>query len=161
MKLILIVLLAVLASFSSFIIHVIAVEWLPGWIGTQMQGLQVQPSWDVRYLAAATSIEYGLAAIGLYYLARDKLLAFGKLKSAMIFSALLMAIHGVLLRQPLMDFAIGNPIHVALVQNAFKWLPWIIMAFVVVYGFELIHKLTVNPSTESQPAAAANNEHSK
>jgi hypothetical protein len=100
----------------------------------------------VRYIAAITSIEYGLAAIGLYYLGREKLLSFGKFKSALLFSMLLMAIHGVFVRQPLMDFVIGNPLHVTLIQNAFQWLPWILTAFVVVYGYELINKLMNNHS---------------
>jgi len=140
MKILLIVLLAILASLGGFIIHVITIEWLPEWIGRQMQDITIQPSWDLRYLAALTSVEYGLAAIGLYYLARERLLAFGKLKSALLFTVLLMGLNGVFLRQPLMDLAIGNPLHVTLIQNCFKWLPWIIMAFVVVYGYELIHK---------------------
>lgn len=138
MKRVLIFILAILASTSGFIVHVISVEWLPEWIAGQMQGLTVQPSWDVRYLAAATSIEYGLAAVGLYYLGRDKLLSLGKLKSAWLFSALLMAIHGVLIRQPLMDVAIGNPLYVSLVQNLFNGLPWVLTAFITVYGYELI-----------------------
>lgn len=141
MKLFLIILLASTTALAGFVIHVIAVEWLPQWISGQMQGIEVQASWDVRYLAAATAIEYGLAAIGLYYLAREKLLSLGKLKAALIFSVLLTAIHGVFLRQPLMDFAIGNPLHVTLVQNGFKWAPWILTAFIVVYGYELIKKI--------------------
>ena len=148
MTIVLILILAILASLGGFVVHVITIEWLPQWIGAQMQGITIQPSWDVRYLAAVTSIEYGLAAIGLYYLGRQKLLSFGKLKSALIFSILLMAISGVFIRQPLMDIAIGNPLHVSLLQNAFKWLPWIIMAFVVVFGFELIQK-TISKTTKT------------
>lgn len=146
MKALLLIILAVIASLAGFVVHVITVEWLPSWIGTQMQGLQLQASWDVRYIAAISSIEYGLAAIGFYYLSREKLLRIGKFKSALLFSVLLMAIHGVFIRQPLMDFVIGNPLHVTLVQNAFQWLPWILTAFVVVYGYELINKLMNNHS---------------
>ncbi len=149
MKVILIMLLAALASFGSFVVHVIAVEWLPDWISAQMQGKQVQASWDVRYLAAATAIEYGLAIIALYYLIRDKLLRFGQFKTALLMAGLLLAINGILLRQPLMDIAIGNPLHVALVQNAFLWLPKIIMAFTVVYGYELIVRLTDKTATST------------
>ena len=144
MKALLLIILAIIASLAGFIVHVTTVEWLPLWIGTQMQGLQVQPSWDVRYIAAITSVEYGLAAIGLYYLGRDKLLRIGKFKSALLFSVLLLAIHGVFVRQPLMDFVIGNPLHVTFVQNAFQWLPWILTAFITVYGYELITKLMNN-----------------
>ncbi len=140
MKIILIFVLAIIASMSSLVVHVATVEWLPTWIGSQMQGLQIQPSWDVRYIAAVTSVEYGLAAIALYYLAREKLLAFGVFKAVIIFSILLASIHGAFIRQPLMDYLIGNPMHVVLVQNGFKWLIWIIMSLIVVCGFELIVK---------------------
>lgn len=141
MQLILILILAILASLGGFIIHVITIEWLPDWIGAQMSGVEIQPSWHVKYLAGATSIEYGLAAIGLYYLARERLNNYGTIKSAFIFSVLLMALHGAFIRQPIMDFAIGNPMHVVLVQNAFKCVPWVMMAFVTVYGYELIHNI--------------------
>jgi len=146
MKLFLIFLVAVIASTSSFVVHVISVEWLPSWIGSQMQGIVIQPSWDVRYIASMTSIEYGFAAVALYFLARDTLAQFGRFKSSIIFSILLAAIHGAFIRQPFMDFVIGNPIQVVLVQNGLKWLTWIVMAFVVVYGYEWLLKLSVNSS---------------
>ncbi len=142
MKPLLIIILATIASMSGFVVHVITVEWLPGWIGAQMNGLQVQPSWDVRYIAAMTAIEYGLAAIGLYYIGREKLLILGRLTAASVLFVLLAAINGALIRQPLMDYIIGNPLHVALMQNGFKWLPWMLMSLVVVYGYELINNWT-------------------
>lgn len=149
MKLFLIFLVAAVASTSSFIIHVISAEWLPTWIGSQMQDILIQPSWDVRYIAGITSIEYGFAAVALYFLARDKLAKFGRFKSSIIFSVLLASIHGAFIRQPFMDFVVGNPVQVVLVQNGFKWLIWIIMAFVVVYGYESLLKLSVNQSVQA------------
>jgi len=142
MKIFLIFLVAAIASATSFIIHVISAQWLPSWIGSQMQGILIQPSWDVRYIAGATSIEYGFAAVALYFLARDKLAKVGRFKSSIIFSILLASIHGAFIRQPCMDFVVGNPIQVVLVQNGFKWLIWISMAFVVVYGYEWLLKLS-------------------
>lgn len=131
----------VLASLSSFVVHVLTVEWLPTWIGNQMQGISIQPSWDVRYVAAFTSIEYGLSALALYLLCREKLMTLGLCKAYVIFAALLTAIHGALIRQPLMDYLVGNPIHVVMVQNGFKWIIWALMSFFIVFGFELIfHK---------------------
>ncbi len=140
MKIFLIFVIAIVASMSSFVVHVATVEWLPAWIASQMQGLQIQPSWNVRFIAAVTSVEYGLAAITLYYLAREKLLAFGKFKATIIYSILLASIHGAFIRQPLMDYLIGNPMHVTLVQNGFKWMIWLIMSLTIVCGFELIVK---------------------
>lgn len=142
MKFMLLLIIAILASFSGFVVHVFTVEWLPEWISTQMQGLEVKPSWDVRYVAAITSIEMGLGALGLYYFGRHRFIQMGRLKSALLFSALFLALNGRLIRQPLMDVVIGNPWHVAIVQNAFIWLSWILMAFIVVYGYEMVKALT-------------------
>jgi len=142
MRVFLILLLVFTASFSGFVIHVLTIEWLPQWIGAQMQNIEITASWDVRYMAAITSIEYGVAALALYLLARKYLLQWGQLNAALFFSMLLIAIQGLLIRQPLMDLMIGNPWHVVVVQNAFKWLPWILMAFIIVFGYELINKIS-------------------
>ncbi|SIO96741.1 hypothetical protein [Vibrio spartinae] len=131
---------AAIASSSSFIVHIISAEWLPSWVATQMQGMSIQPSWSVRYVALITSIEYGLGATVLYMLAREKLIIFGRMKATIIFSVLLMAIHGAFVRQPLMDFLIGNPIHVVVVQNGFKWLVWLLMSLIVIVGYESVNR---------------------
>lgn len=144
MKLFLLLVLAIVASLTGFVVHVFTVEWLPGWIGQQMQGIELQSSWAVRYVAGITSIEYGIATIVLYYLAREKLMKYGKFKASCFFSMLLLSLHSLLFRQPLMDYMIGNPIHVVLLQNGFKWLSWIFMSFIVVYGYELICKRNKN-----------------
>jgi hypothetical protein len=134
--------LAIFASLAGFVIHVFTVEWLPEWLGSQMQGVELQASWAVKYVAAVTSIEYGVAVIFLYYLSRDKLLIYGKFKASIYLSIALLALNAMLFRQPFMDYVIGNPINVVLVQNGFKWLSWIAMSFIVVYGFELIKSMT-------------------
>ena len=131
-------LLVVIASLAGFIVHVIAVEWLPSWIGSQMQGVELKPSWAVRYIAGMTSVEYGFAILILYHFSRDKLLSYGKFKASMFLSALLLALQALLIRQPLMDYLIGNPLHVVIVQNGFIWLSWIILSFITVYGYEFI-----------------------
>ncbi len=138
MKYFLLLILAITASLTGFIVHVFTVEWLPDWIGSQMQGIELQPSWAVRYVAGITSIEYGIAAIVLYHLARDKLIQFGKLNASIYLSLLLLALNAMLIRQPLMDYLIGNPIHVVIVQNIFKWLSLIMLSFITVYGYEFI-----------------------
>ena len=145
MKFFLIIVVAAMASASSFIVHVATVEWLPAWVGSQMQGIVIQPSWDVRYVAGITSIEYGLAASTLYYFSRGTLIQFGYFKASLIFAILLAAIHGAFIRQPLMDYIVGNPAHVVLVQNGFQWLIWLLMSFFVVYGSEfIVERLSAN-----------------
>lgn len=130
--------LAALASSCGFVVHVFSAEWLQQWISQIMQGRVMSSSWDVRYIAMFTSLEYGISAMVLYWLIRDKIIQYGKFKAFLILSLLLTALHGALIRQPLMDFIIGNPIEVALLQNAFKWLVWILMSLVVVYGSERV-----------------------
>ncbi|EJN3357910.1 hypothetical protein NPU96_001667 [Vibrio alginolyticus] len=131
---------AAIASSCGFIVHVFSAEWLQGWVAQIMAGHEVSSSWDVRYIAMLTSLEYGISAVILYWLIRDKIMPYGKFKAFVILSLLLTALHGALIRQPLLDFIIGNPIEVALLQNAFKWLVWILMSFVVVYGSERVAK---------------------
>lgn len=128
--------MAALASSLGFIVHVFSAEWVQGWVAQIMQGRSVTPSWDVRYIATLTSLEYGASTIVLYWLIRDKVIKYGKFKAFITLSLLFTALHGALVRQPLMDYIIGNPVEVVLVQNALKWLVWILMSLVVVYGSE-------------------------
>lgn len=149
MKYVLILIVAVVASASSFVVHIATIEWLPDWVSSQMQGREIQPSWDVRYVAGVTSIEYGVAAVALYYLAREKLIRLGQFKAVLLYSILMTSIHGAFFRQPFMDYVVGNPLHVVLVQNGFKWLVWLLMSFCVVFGFELVIKITSPKPTQS------------
>ena len=152
MKLFLLFILVIAASLTGFVVHVFTVEWLPGWIGAQMQGIQLKPSCAVRYMAGLTSVEYGVAAIIIYALMRDKLHKYEKFKSAVFFSALLLAVNGTLIRQPLMDYLIGNPLLVVVVQNGFKWLPMVLMSFIIIYGYEyIIKKYSKNINANSCP----------
>ena len=125
-----------LASSSGFVVHVATVEWLPAWVSSRMEGHTVMPSWDVRYLAALTAVEIGVAVMVLYRLCRPSLLRFSLPARTLLFIALMLATRGLLVRQPLMDAAIGNPIDVVAVQNLAKWLVWVLTAGVTVLGSE-------------------------
>ena len=59
---------------------------------------------------------------------------------AVFLSICLAMVSGALIRQPLMDVVVGNPLHVTMVQNLFKWLVWMLLGFVVVYGVEAVNK---------------------
>jgi len=138
MKIFQYLMIAALASSCGYVVHVFSAEWLQNWVAQIMEGREVSTSWDVRYFALFTSLEYGISAVVLYWLIRDKIIQLGQFKAFVILSLLLASLHGALIRQPLMDFVIGNPIEVAVVQNAFQWLVWILMSFVVVYGLERV-----------------------
>ncbi|WP_445355830.1 hypothetical protein ACJJI5_06350 [Microbulbifer sp. EKSA008] len=147
--------IAIIASSSSFVIHLASAEWLPEWISQQMQGVSIQPSWNIKYIALLTSIEYGVAAIILYILIQDKLFKYRLPFRILIFSALLTATHGALVRQPLMDYLIGNPLKVTLAQNGMKWLVWILMATVVIIGIEAFASNKSNSSDSTKQKACS------
>ena len=132
---------AVLASCCGFLVHLINAEWVNLWVSGQMQNAVLTPSWDVKYVALLTSIEYGLAAVFMYSLMRKQLITRGKLFAVSVFSILLAAIHGAFLRQGLMDWVIGNPFHVVVVQGVMRWLVWVLTAAVVVIGVEFVFNL--------------------
>ncbi|KMK51246.1 hypothetical protein RO21_07220 [[Actinobacillus] muris] len=48
-----------------------------------------------------------------------------------------LVIMGRLIRQPLMDYAIGNPLYIAILQNMSSWIVWWVMglATTLVYDF--------------------------
>ena len=150
-KIFLLLVVVLAASLSSFFVHVFTAEWLPTWIGGQMDGRELKSSWAVRYAAGVTSVEYGVAAVALYHLSRNAILRFGKFRAAIIYSILLAAIHGAFIRQPLMDYLIGNPLQVVVVQNLFNWLVWLLMAFIVVYGYEITMRVGANKSLKRTP----------
>lgn len=138
MRISILFLIAAVAASCSFVVHVFTVEWLPLWITDQMAGTNLIPSWDVRYVAGVTSIEYGIAAVVLYLLVREKFVRYGRSVAVLSLFVLLAALHGALIRQPLMDLIIGNPTHVVVVQNLLKMLVWLLMSLVVVLGTEAL-----------------------
>ncbi len=144
MKKILFIFTILTASLSSFYIHVFSIEWLEKWIASQMHGMQVYTSWDVRYIAAITSLEYGIGVFLLYFLIREKLNKINKVLRSIILSLLLLAVQGSLFRQPVMDYVIGNPLYITLIQNGFKWIIWMIISFITVFGYEFSIKKEIN-----------------
>ncbi|NRB42521.1 MAG: hypothetical protein HRU20_29300 [Pseudomonadales bacterium] len=140
MTTLLILVVAAAASLAQFVVHVIAIEWLwlRSWISRQMNDIEMLYSWDVRYIAAVTSIEYGLAAVISYCLAREKLILLGEVKSGIILFIFLACLHGDFLRQPVMNYIIGNPLRVVLVRHSFTWISWLLMSFTVVFGVEYV-----------------------
>ncbi|WKE64578.1 hypothetical protein PVT67_12985 [Gallaecimonas kandeliae] len=140
-------LIAALAANCGFVVHLVSAKWLNAWIAAQRQGHQIQPSWDLRYAALASGLEYGLPTVALYWLMRNRL---GLAARVALLAVLLTALHGALLRQPLMDWLVGNPLAVVLVQNCLKWLVWWLMATVVVIGVEWLHQH--GASLEPKPA---------
>lgn len=126
---------AVAGAVTGFAIHLSTQTWIQGWVAQHMAGRSVGPSWDVRLLAAATSLEVGVATVFIYVLLRRSVPGLPTVVRGAILAALLLAVTGRLFRQPVMDLAVGNPLAVVLVQDGVAWLTWtaLCIAVAVVY----------------------------
>ena len=138
-------LMAVLATVASFGIHLATAAWLPGWLADRMVGVEMLASWDVRYLAGATSIEYVLGSMLMYALMRRSLLGWRPWARFVVFTLLILSTRGLLMRQPLMDWAIGNPMDVVVIQNGLKALVWIVVASLSAIGVEWFYRIYKAP----------------
>lgn len=76
-----------------------------------------------------------MATAFFYMLLRRSLPGWPTVFRGALLAALLLAASGRLLRQPVMDLAIGNPLAVVLIQDGVAWLTWtaLCVAVAVVY----------------------------
>ena len=94
------------------------------------------PSWDVRYIAFATSLEVGAGVAILYALIRGSLPFKSAVVRGLALGVLLLAVMGRLVRQPLMNLVVGNPPSVVIVQDGVSWVLWLAVCVVTALVFE-------------------------
>lgn len=126
------------AAGTGFLIHVSSQGWVRSWVSSRMQGREVVSSWDVRYVALATSLETGVGLVILYALIRPALPGKSSFVRGLLLGVLLLAVMGRLVRQPLMDFVVGNPLPVVAVQDGISWVLWICVCVVVAAAYDLL-----------------------
>lgn len=126
------------AAGVGFLIHVGSQGWIRSWVSAHMQGREVIPSWDVRYVALLTSLETGIGLVILYALIRPALPGRSSLLRGLLLGVLMLAVMGRLFRQPVMNLVIGNPLPVVAVQDGISWVLWICMAIVVAAVYDTL-----------------------
>lgn len=132
-------LIAAIASASTgFVIHVASQSRVQAWVDSHMQGHTVTPSWEVRYVALATSLEAGIALVILYALVRTALPVKSSWARGLLLGVLLLAVMGRLFRQPVMNLIVGNPFSVVAVQDGISWVLWLCMCVVVALAYDLL-----------------------
>jgi hypothetical protein len=125
-----ILLAAVLSAGFGFVLHVFATEIISPYVASVMAGRRVVPSWDVRIPAALSSIEQGIAVALLYLLVRFCLPSVGTLRRGLLVGVLALALGGNLVRQPMMNLLIGNPLAVVAMQDGVTWVIWLVMGLI-------------------------------
>lgn len=128
---------AILTAAFGFAAHVFAAEIVEPYVASVMAGRHVAPSWDVRVPAALTAIEPGVALIILCLLLRHALPSAGTFARGLTAGLLALALSGRLVRQPMMDFLVGNPLNVVAVQDGIVWLIWLGMGLIAAFCLDL------------------------
>ncbi|MEQ1975852.1 hypothetical protein [Xenorhabdus sp. SGI240] len=136
-----ILIVSIFTAFIGFIVHVINVELLIPYIRSEVNNVSVLPSWDVRYLAAFTSIETGFGITILYIFIKRGMPTYNSFTRGIIMWLLELAIMGRLVRQPLMDFAIGNPFLISILQNSISWVNWFFICLITTFLYDYLIKL--------------------
>jgi len=120
------------ASLLGFFIHVWGGRYVGDVVSALMEGKTVVPSWDVRAVAAITSIETGIGVVTTHILVRRALPGWGIWKRGVGVAVLALATQGRLFRQGIMDGLIGNPIAVVALQNGLSWATWLAVSLAAV-----------------------------
>jgi hypothetical protein len=145
---------AILASSAAlFFTHKFAADRLPQWLGEQMVGVEIKRlpyGSEVVIPATLTTVEYGIALFLLYLALRRSLPAASAFSRSLALAALSLALGGNLVRMPMMQLVVGNPLHVVLVQHGAVWLPYIVGSLMLTYCYEWLH-----PIQRARPAASA------
>lgn len=131
---------AVPASAAGFYLHVFSAEWVQRFVSALMEGKTVAPSWDVRVPAAISSIEIGLGAAFCYWLLRHRFPHMGWVRGGLLLAGLVLMIKGNLVRQPVMNLLVGNPVEVVAIQDGLTWLTWGLMGWIIALVFALAER---------------------
>ena len=126
----------ILAGILSLLLHLLIGESVGARVSEIMiargMGVQTPPySASVNILAFGTTIFPGIASAFVFYLIEPNLPGKGIVSKGVIFGLLCMAMRGSLIRLPLMDLAIGNPIEVVLLQRLEPFAIGFCMALVI------------------------------
>ena len=145
---------AILASSAAlFFTHKFAADRLPQWLSEQMIGVEIKRlpyGSEVVIPATFTAVEYGIALFLLYLALRRALPGTSAFSRSLVLAGLSLALGGNLLRMPIMQLVVGNPLHVVLVQHGAVWLPYIVGSLTLTYCYEWLR-----PVHQARPAASA------
>jgi RimJ/RimL family protein N-acetyltransferase len=140
-----------LASFVGFAVHRFFADRLPAWVSQQMEGVQIKmPPYGPEVVVPATlsSLESGVAFVVAYALLRRATPTLGVLVRALLLAGLCLGMQGAMLRMPLMQLVVGNPVWVTVVQHAAIWLPFLLESLAVALAYEAILRMGPDRSIE-------------
>lgn len=120
-----VLLTGLLAGVLAVVLHIVIGTHVGGAVSVMMRGRHVlMPPYpaNITITAIATAVLPGIGMTILYSLVVDRLPGGKWYLKGLCFSVLILFAKGELVRQPLMDLLIGNPIQVVLLQRLEPWL---------------------------------------
>lgn len=130
------ILVVVTISLLGFGIHFVSLDWVMSYGEEAMAGHIVKPFGGIHYASAITSVEMGLGFLLIYGLVRNSLSELDFLDRGVLLGILMLMVNGQLFRQSFMEWWIGNPVSIVVVQGGIVWILWIAMGIAGVFLYE-------------------------
>lgn len=133
----LIILSTIIAGLVGMGVHIFLSSHLQTIIATAMAGKEIlhppYPS-SIKIWAFLTALLPALGTSIIYYLLLPYLRRFQlPIVRGILFTALMLFAEGALIRQPIMNILVGNPVWLALLQQGGIWLPRLCMGIIIAY----------------------------
>lgn len=125
-----------IASLASLSIHIFFLDWIGSVIASKMQGIVIaHPPYSqfINFMAYATIFIPVSAVSFVYYIGGDKIPCDNRFLKGIILGIFILLIKGALIREPLMNLLVGNPITVVLMQQSQVWISNLSMAVIIAF----------------------------
>ena len=131
LKLVLVVVISTVIGLST---HIYLLKIISPVIAERMQGVVIQkPPYSVviTTIAYITFVFPAIGTVLVYYFIQDVFPGKSRVVKGVLFGLLILLVKGELLRQPIMNFIVGNPIKITLLQQSQVWLSNLIMCVII------------------------------
>lgn len=130
--------LTILFGVLGFFIHVALGSTVQAVVAENMKGVAIlKPPYGplITSIAGLTALIPALFSLVLYMVIRKQIPGKAPLIKGLFFGALILLLKGQLIRQPLMNYLVGNPLWVVVLQQSEIWLanfiPCILAAIII------------------------------
>jgi hypothetical protein len=127
---------AIIASLAGLSLHIIMLKELTPYITSTLNNTTIlKPPYPIYINISAyiTAILPGFGLALLYYFIRPYFSIKSKVARGILLGLFVLLIKGELIRQPIMNILVGNPISIALLQQSQIWLTSLVMSLLVVF----------------------------
>lgn len=136
------ILAACLCTALAMTVHIKLQHFCVQYVSTHMEGVTVAHApynTFITSMAYLTFVVQALVVCFAYYLVRDYMPCKSAFGRGCLFGLFIMLMNGELLRQPFMNYLVGNPVLVILVQQGQVWISTLVASIVIAWVLEAKH----------------------